>query len=939
MSEAIVSTVVETIRGLLVEEAKFLSGVTNEVQELSRELISMQCFLRDADTRDHKDKTVQNFLKEIKRLSYRAEDIVETYQVASTRGKGLKKVLKRFACIICEGNSLHNLGLEIGNVKADISKLITSLERYDLKAISKEESSSEAFDENQRWARQTYAHVVEEYFVGMEEDIKKLVSHVATEDEHHRPIISIWGMGGLGKTTIARKVYNHRDVRGRFDRFAWVCITQQPQIKGILQDILKHLSPEKKEEVNNMDDRALVEELYRVQKEIKCLVVLDDIWNMQDWRILVHAFPITEEGGSKILLTTRTKQVAETGLVYELRCLNKEESWELLRKIAFSRKGVEGLMVEPDIEAVGIEMVRKCGGLPLAISVLGGMLKDKVSLREWKNVNKSIDSFLSKGDDNEEGSDGGAVAQVLSLSYNVLPYHLKPCFLYLGNFREDENMDVEQLYLLWIAEGMITSKNRKNGETLLDVAERYLNELSQRCMVQVEVNDISTFRRIESCHLHDVMREFCLKKGREEEFIGVIDVRGVEKPSLDSFSLINKATYRLVIHIDGDVEAPTNLDTALEDYKQLRSLVICNDYWIGHRIIWPIGIVNYEDFKSLRVLKFERYDFLSIKFPEGLEKLIHLRFLSFRFSKLDEFPSSIVKLPFLRTLDLRGLKDLIVPDFGKMKRLRYLYLPNSVKGGKQKVQFNGLSELEILDGSIKSSAYEIAHLHELSNLRSLRASVTDNESLSTIIDHLIKNGQNLQETRLLVKSSVSFSSEQGSSALLRKILGCRNLHILQFSKVKISRLPPNEEHFLQDLVELELINTQIDEDPMETLGKLPQLRSLELLPESYIGKELFCHEFGFPQLQKLSLFNLPNLCWWRVDKGAIANLSSLRIYGCRKLEMIPDGLKHVAGLKNLYIGRMPTTFIDRIKVVDGREGEDFDKIRHIPSIEIAAERH
>ncbi|KAL3506225.1 hypothetical protein ACH5RR_031607 [Cinchona calisaya] len=773
MSEAIVSTVVETIRGLLVEEAKFLSGVTNEVQELSRELISMQCFLRDADTRDHKDKTVQNFLKEIKRLSYRAEDIVETYQVASTRGKGLKKVLKRFACIICEGNSLHNLGLEIGNVKADISKLITSLERYDLKAISKEESSSEAFDENQRWARQTYAHVVEEYFVGMEEDIKKLVSHVATEDEHHRPIISIWGMGGLGKTTIARKVYNHRDVRGRFDRFAWVCITQQPQIKGILQDILKHLSPEKKEEVNNMDDRALVEELYRVQKEIKCLVVLDDIWNMQDWRILVHAFPITEEGGSKILLTTRTKQVAETGLVYELRCLNKEESWELLRKIAFSRKGVEGLMVKPDIEAVGIEMVRKCGGLPLAISVLGGMLKDK-------------------------------------------------------------------------------------------------------------------------------------------------------------------ATYRLVIHIDGDVEAPTNLDSVLEDYKQLRSLVICNDYWFGHRIIWPMGIVNYKDFKSLRVLKFERYDFFSIKFPKGLEKLIHLRFLSFRFSQLDEFPSSIVKLPFLQTLDLRVLNELIVPDFRKMKRLRYLYLPYSVNGGKEKVQLNGLSELEILDGSIKSSAYEIAHLHELSNLRSLRASVTDNESLSTIIDHLIKNGQNLQETRLVVKSSVSFSSEQGSSALLRKILGCRNLHILQFSKVKISRLPPNEEHFLQDLVELELINTQIDEDPMETLGKLPQLRSLELSFISYMGKELICHELGFPQLQKLSLVGLPNLCCWRVHKGGMANLSSLTIYKCPELKMIPDGLKHVAGLKNLYIGEMPTTFINRIKVVDGREGEDFDKIRHIPSIHITA---
>ncbi|KAL3506231.1 hypothetical protein ACH5RR_031613 [Cinchona calisaya] len=940
MSEAIVSTVVETIRGLLIEEAKFLSGVTNEVQELSRELIRMQCFLRDADTRDHKDKTVQNFLKEIKRLSYRAEDIVETFavQVASKRGKGLKKVLKRFASIICEGNSLHNLGLEIANVKTDISRLITSLQTYDIKAISEGESPSGAFDENQRWARQTYAHEVEEYFVGMEVDIKKLVSHVAAEDKHHRPIISIWGMGGLGKTTIARKVYNHRDVRGRFDRFAWVCITQQPQIKGILQDILTHLSPEKKEEVKHMEDRVLVEELYRVQKEINCLVVLDDIWNMHDWEKLVHAFPTAEEGGSKILLTTRTKEVAKIGLVYELRYLKEEESWELLRKIAFSRKGVEGLKVEPDLEAVGIEMVRKCGGLPLAISVLGGMLKDKGSLRDWKNVNKSIDLYLCKGEGNEEGSDGGAIAQVLSLSYNVLPYHLKPCFLYLGNFCEDDNIDVEQLYLLWIAEGMIISENRKNGETLVDVAERYLNELRQRCMIQVEVNDFSTFGRFKSCRLHDVMREFCLKKGREEEFTGVIDVRGIEKPSLDSFSLINKATYRLIIHINGNVEAPANPNSVLEDYKQLRSFVICNtNFWNGGcSIIWPVGIVNYKNFKSLRVLNFEGYGFLSLKLPKGLEEQIHLRFLSFKDCLLDELPSSIVKLPFLQTLDLRVLYDLTVPDFGKMKRLRYLYLPDSVIAEK-KVQLNGLSELEILDGIIESSAYEIADFRELSNLRSLRAHVTDNESLSAIIDHLIKNGQNLQETRLIVRYPVSFSSEQGASALLRKILRCGTLHILIFHGVKISQLPPYEEHFLQGLVDLQLRGTQIDEDPMEILGKLPQLRSLELLPESYIGKELLCHEFGFPQLQKLSLFNLSNLCWWRVDKGAIANLSSLLIWGCHKLEMIPDGLKHVAGLKYLSVQRMPTTFVDRIKVVDGREGEDFDKIRHIPSIEIAAD--
>ncbi|KAL3506669.1 hypothetical protein ACH5RR_032051 [Cinchona calisaya] len=291
----------------------------------------------------------------------------------------------------------------------------------------------------------------------MEENIRELVSLLVDNQRHH-PIISIWGMGGLGKTTIARKIYKHRDVQRCFERFAWVCITQNAQIKRILQDILMQFFPEKKEEVKNMEERELVQLAYRAQKEIKCLVVLDDIWNMHDWENLSHAFPVVGRN-SKMLLTTRTEEVARIGLPYQLRCLTEGESWDLLKNIAFSRKRtVEDLKIEPRLEAVGIKMVRKCGCLPFAISVLGGILKDKDSLNDWLSVNKNIDLFLNNGDGSEERSDGRAVARILSLSYDVLPYHLKPCFLYLGSFREDENINVEQLFLLWIAEGMVSSQ-------------------------------------------------------------------------------------------------------------------------------------------------------------------------------------------------------------------------------------------------------------------------------------------------------------------------------------------------------------------------------------------------------------------------------------------------------------------------------------------------
>ncbi|KAL3512590.1 hypothetical protein ACH5RR_025307 [Cinchona calisaya] len=553
MTEAIVSAVVETLGGLLVEEAKFLSGVTDQVQEVSRELKRMQCLLRDADTiTDHRDETARNWLKEIRNLTYRAEDIVEAFAVevaSKRRGRGLKKVLTRLACIFCESRSLHNLGLEIAKVRTDITNLTTSNSGQ----FEGESSAGGATvtNENHKWARQTYAHEVEEYFVGMEEDMRKLVSLIIDDDHKHHPIISVWGMGGLGKTTIVRKLYKHRDVQRCFQRFAWVCITQQAQVRGILQDILLQLFPEKKKEIKDLEDRELVQQLYRVQTENKCLVVLDDIWYMHDWENLVHAFPVVE-GRSKILLTTRAKDVAEIGFPYELECLNDKKSWELLKVIAFSRKGVQDLNTELKLEAVGIEMVHKCGGLPLAICVLGGILKDKDSLRDWQIVNKNIDSYLSTGKGSEEGSGGGAIARVLSLSYNALPYHLKPCFLYLGNFREDEEINAEQLYLLWMAEGMILSQHQRSGETLREVAERYLSELGQRSMLEVHAHKLSSFRRFESCHLHDMMRDFCLEKGRAEEFIGVIDLRGVKNPLLNSFPAVD----RLVIHTNACYRSP-----------------------------------------------------------------------------------------------------------------------------------------------------------------------------------------------------------------------------------------------------------------------------------------------------------------------------------------------------------------------------------------------
>ncbi|KAL3507513.1 hypothetical protein ACH5RR_032895 [Cinchona calisaya] len=940
MAGAIVSLVLQTLGNMLKEEAMFLSGVTDQVEEVCVELKRMLCFLKDADNRNCKDETIRNWLREIRSLAYRIEDLVETFaiEVESRRSsghRGIKKVLKRVSGAFSEIRSLHNIGVEIGKVKSDIISITTSLQRYDVRAISEGESSRAANEDRQyqQWQRQTYAHEVEECFVGMEQDIAKLVSLVIDNDDRHR-VISVWGMGGLGKTTLARKVYKHVDVQRSFECFAWACITQEAQIKVILQDLSMQLLPEKAEELKFMEHRQLVQLLHQVQTQKKCLVVLDDIWKMDDWKSLLAAFPVAE-GDIKVLLTTRNRKVAEIGCLYELQCLNEMEGWELLQRIAFPRKKA-GFKIRRDIEDVGIEMVAKCGGLPLAISVLGGILKDKDSLTDWQMVNRYIDSYLSNREDNDE-RDGGSVAQVLSLSYNELPYHLKLCFLYLGNFEEDENIEARHLYLLWIAEGMVLSQHQRSGETLMEVAQRYLNELGQRSMVQLKVDECAISRRFVSCCLHDMMRDLCLEKGREEEFVKVIDFQSVKQPLSSSYSLTNNA-HRLVIHVKNEKDgAASVIGSVQEDCQQSRSLFCLKavaGFW-EKEMFWPQGIVM-KNFKFLRVLKFEGFDFDGQKLPIGISNLVHLRLLSLKFCKLDELPPSVANLPLLQTLDIQVKNEIKIPNvLWKMKRLKHLFLSynHCTEEGNGKLRLYGLSELETL-WAVDGKMDEIADLSKLENLRTIYAKVNDDENLWILVNHIIKNCPNLRELNLSIGNCDFISSSEGQ-ILLETILFSKSINRLYFD-AQLREFPSYDQPFLQTLVLLSLRCNNMEEDPMETLGKLPQLRILTLSSNAYIGEDLICHEFGFPQLRSLQLFGLPNLVHWRVEKGSMPNLSHLEILYCKYLAMIPHGLTFAVGLKKLVISGMPNVFCDRVKVIDGQEGEDYYKIQHVPSISVSA---
>ncbi|KAL0412933.1 UNVERIFIED_CONTAM: putative disease resistance RPP8-like protein 2 [Sesamum radiatum] len=648
-----------------------------------------------------------------------------------------------------------------------------------VESMNKGESSSRTVDDTD-WSRKTYGLDAEKHFVGMKEEVKLLESLLESDNMSHR-VISICGMGGLGKTTVATKIYNGEVAQRCFDARAWICISQQFQLKSVLQALLKQLLLRKCEE---QDADELVRKLSNVLKEKKCVVVLDGIWEVHDWNSLSPPFSILGSS-SKVLLTTRNKKVASTEHVHMLGRLSEDEGWELLQKIALQTHHSRDLPPSELelLEESGREIVRKYGCLPLPISVVGGTLQQQErTSTEWK----------------------------------------KPCFLYLGCFSEDEEIDTEKLYLIWMAEGMISSQDRGRGETLRDVAERYLFELASRCMIQVKVDEKLVYNRFESCRLHDMIRELCLSKAKEEEFLKVVDMQtsGQDKRSMCR-------TSRLAVHLNG----------------------IKDDYIRGNQ----------------------------------------------------------------------NLRSLICP-----------YKRTIIGGGKLKL--DGLNEFETLVG-FNSRTDDAAHLLKLPKLhRVLDGEVSDQKSLFMIVDHILNHQDQFREIQLEISNSCNINLEEGTN-LVGKLLMCHSLTRLNI-RCRVSKLPSYRPELCQNLIHLILVNSHIEKDPMEILEKLPTLRYLILGYSSYVGREMVCRATGFPQLRRLNLSDLYNLEEWRVEEGAMPNLCSLYIGNCKKLEMIPHGLKFITTLKKLFIHNMPKEFVDRVRVVDGEEGEDYHKIKHIPSVSL-----
>ncbi|KAK8633408.1 hypothetical protein V6N13_014254 [Hibiscus sabdariffa] len=341
MSWSSVSSALSTIGRLLAQEAVYLWGVEKQVDRLQTELKWMRSSLMEADEKQHTDERIRLWVAEIRELAYDAEDVIEDFalRIGSKNKGGLSGCIERSACILREGRALHETRSKIEEILERILDLVRRLQVYGVKGLRDEEGSSSLIE--RRELRRPYPHIIDQNIVGLNDAIEELVPVLVEKGTHtHCKVASIWGMGGLGKTTLAKKLFHDSRVTTHFQHLALVFVSQQFQTRKVWEDILSGFKILDGDD-RKLNDEQLASKLFKLLKDEKCLVVLDDIWNNDAWDRLKPAFPVARDihTNSKILPTSRNEEIVPhadgSGYLYKLPFLNDKESWELFQKIVF----------------------------------------------------------------------------------------------------------------------------------------------------------------------------------------------------------------------------------------------------------------------------------------------------------------------------------------------------------------------------------------------------------------------------------------------------------------------------------------------------------------------------------------------------------------------------------------------------------------------------
>ncbi|KAJ1442410.1 P-loop containing nucleoside triphosphate hydrolase [Sesbania bispinosa] len=883
MADGFLFNIIEKLIGKLSSMIIESCNVRDDLEKLVDNMSGIKAVVLDAEEQQGTNHQVQLWLQKLKDALYDADDLLDDFYTEHLRRQVMTKDKKaKKVRIFFSSSNQFVFSFEMAQKIKQIRKRIEALN------VDKRTFNFTTRTLNVVKQRETHSFTREEDVIGREEEKKELVElllNTNVDVKENVSVISIIGIGGLGKTALAQLLYNDKAVQGHFELKIWVCVSHDFDVKTIATKIIGS-------KTNDVMDQVQLELRRRIEGR-RYLLVLDDIWNenRENWLQLMTLL-VDGAIGSKIIITTRSEKVAKisgTSSLFCLKGLDQEKSWKLFSQLAFEN-GQEP--ENQNLVSIGKEIVKKCSGVPLALRSIGGLMYSMETEMDWLNFK---DKDIMKID--EQG--GNVVLQLIKLSYDHLPFHLKKCFAFCSLLPKDCYINRTKLIQLWVAHGFVQSSNE--SICLEDVGNEYFMNLAHRSFFQeLKRNPIDPDIMI--CKMHDLVHDLAVFVSGNDFVIANEKGQHIDKGTRHlSFSFPLVSSWKV----------PSSLLKA----SKLRTFLLP----LHEGATIPCGELSLEEstcnlimssFEQLRVLDLNHLN--SRKLPSHIGMLKHLRYLDLSYNKqIEVLPGSITKLNNLQTLLLKACSALreLPRDIWKLTSLRHLDLDGCCKLTFMPSGIGQLTNLQtltlfVIDTTSKHSG-RASELRELNNLRGklmIKGLETLRHNPTEVNDVNLMQKSHLQWLGLTWDKQIDANNNdmEKDNIILEGLLSHHNIKGLSLSGFGGLAIPSLVNSF-KNLIHISIIGCT-------RLQYLPQLHLLLYL-RSIRLENLPCVEWidnnsnndsssiFFPSLKHIYLKELLNLKGWCrcSEEGMLRgcchqfkSLGSLIILSCPNLTSIPQ---------------------------------------------------